>query len=373
MAELSFLGNLPYDIQCKILTGPLTLQQYLAARTVSLGIADVVDDCLESLVSEDEERIILPRLVLEMKRIQTISPDYPIVITKEGQLIALAKHKTLVEASFDLTKLVAYTETILPFVINFFNFYETLGNTCQDCQGRYSFTFFIYIDNERHDIVQVTEGSLVMRDFIKTRPWKTFYRDLSKKVPVCEYIGDIDYNLVGINNLPCLNKLTLILTEDNIKELKNRKGLIFNRGMIRSEIIKSSQIKEYYISYPKHSGTTPNFYYRDFFNPLMYLLLTGKDVYPDITTFFPISFSIGDIENLRNIFPNLTSIWVTRSFLDRSRKQGFVMEINRQLMKYQEIVIVNDLIESLDENYYLEIFPKELRDRITFVESDWLM
>ena len=368
--ELSFLENLPLEMQCKILSGPLTLQQYLTTRLISPDVENVVNNCLTSLISEDDQGFLSPELILSLKRIQVISPEYPIRITQERHLFELAQHPTLVEASFDLTLLQPY-ERIFTLVTKFFDKYHTLGNECQDCRGRYSFGFFIIRNGKKQDIIQVTEGHLLtsnLQDYsIEGIP--LFYRQLGINVPVCEYIADLNYSLVGIQGLLCLSRLSLILEVKFIRESTKEIGKYFERTFVTSVMVP--QITEYTISYPKETS-----YYRDFFNRVIRLIELRKLVYPQVTSFLPFPFGSNTyaINSIKRAFPNLTTIHLILPSMTGVIRIGtrVYSKIARDfLMNYQKIVLVNDKNKTPDQKFYLGLFPEELWPRITFTESNW--
>ena len=353
------LPNLPREIQCMIFKGPMTLQDFLSFQQVS-QIEDILFSCIEELISKGDEETLSLDTVLSMERIRAISPEYPIIIDDQNKVADLAEHPTLREAVFDLTDLKG--GQILPDIATlFFSKYRTFGNKCQDCQERYNLTFFIQDNDFR--LIQVTEGSLKMYNLLDiTRDsLHKLYTILNKKVPICEYTGDLNNHLYDLNIFPCLTRINLRYDPNfvDIDEPENN-----------YEYILIENTKEYYLSWPKKLSVDVDIDYRRkaayFIQGLLDYFDDNRYVYPQVTTFFPIVYrTYRDVDVLKEIFPNLTSIWLIAEYLPP-------YEVDADFSDYNEIVIVNQLPTPFDRNYYLQLFKPEDRGKIIFSESDWL-
>lgn len=359
--NLANLGLLPSELQCQILRGPLTLREFKNIREVSHQLEDTLFSCLEELISEGDEGSLFPDFVLDLERIRVISPEYPIFIENKAQLIDLAKHKTLQEATFNISEGL---DNLIPYIKDFFSVYRTYGNTCQDCQERYNFTFYTQGEDKIH-LIQVTEGSLRIYGMAeRIEAAKELYQFLPTLVPICEFIGETNDSLTTLNTLPCLTKLSLRYEEFVEVFDPNESYNWF------ADSVMGQNIKEYYFSWPKLTardlklqlytpGDFTRYFVSDFLEP-------NDAIFPWVTTFLPITYFGEDIKTLRKVFPNLTSIWLTRSSLPRR-------EANHKLfLGLREIVIVNDLLDPLDKEKILDLFTPEQRKIVIFTESDWL-
>ena len=354
--DLSFLLDLPPELQCKILKGPLTFNEYLNIKSTSIQLGNMVNDCLEELISEGYFQYLQPNIVSSMKRIQTITPRCLIVIHDEEELYQLAHHPTLKRATFYLDALMK-ERSIYSLIGGFFNRYPTFGNSCQDCQERYSFTFQVG-DVDFGKSITVSEGGLDITLAISAEETPEFYRDIAERVPICQYRGFIEGHIRGIGNLPCLSKFLFVV--DPGYGYPNRYARLF-----LEEVMTPHIIKEYFAAYSENFDV--GIYHR-FISQLKRLIVDRKIIFPEVTTFFPIN--ILDTGSIKRYFPNLTSIAITLSSIRKIASWKVNGIIRRTLMSYPSIILVNDLSQDLDENYYLKIFPEELHNRITFVDSN---
>lgn len=385
MATLPYLETLPIDVLCQVLTDTMTLHEYLVLRKTSQKTTQQANRCLRHLVSDGQEGQLFPEIVLEMSFIETISPDYPILIQDVADLLFLANHPTLHEATFDLTELGDNLSTFLTAIVEFFGLYPGFGTTCQDCQGRYSFTFIRTF--EPLSFIQVAEGSLTVRDIpygstihhrgdvyynrelflAQEDPFDPFFREIGHLVPVCEVIATLNENITGIKHLPCLRKLSLVVDltyRDVYYAYQNRTYAYFPFYDWFVDNIMSLNIEEYYISFPKAIGDGRDFGY--FIRALIPTLLNYRIVYSKVKTFFPIY--LDDLNKIKTVFPNLTSIWLDSWGLEFSHNP----QLTTQLGNYDEIVVVRTTKNTRSEQDYLAMFPPELQDRIIFTDSDWL-
>ncbi len=384
MATFSYFDVVPRDVLCQVVSDTMTLDKYLNLRRVSQKTTQQVNQCLRHLDSEGEEGYLFADLVREMQVIETISPNYPVYIQDVADLLYLAQHPTLHEATFDLSDLGDDIETFLTAITEFFGFYSGFGTACQDCQDRYAFTFVRSF--EPLSFIQVTEGTLRIQDIpfaepelhsqanvpynpetflARDNPFDAFYQEIGHLVPICELIGTLNENLTGIHHLPCLTKISLMADLSY--------GLIYNSGPKNGynyypfyawfiDNVMLPNITEYYYSYPKEVINGQHF--GSFSNTLLRILNDSPKTYPQVTTFLPIYFD--EIPEVQRIFPNLTSIWIALVSLKYARQPQL-------LDKYQKIVIVIDWNGLLDQQSYIDMFPAHLRDRITFIDSDWLI
>lgn len=388
MATYSYLDRIPRDILCQVVSDTMTLSDYLKLRKVSQRTIQQVNGCLRHLVAEeDDEGYLFADLVRDMQVIETISANYPIYIQDVADLLYLAQHPTLHEATFDLSDLGDEIETFLTAITEFFGFYPGFGTTCQDCQGRYAFTFVRTW--EPLSFIQVTEGSLTLRDIPYTStihhngdipynqakflaqydPFDPFFQEIGHLVPICEVVATLNENITGIKHLPCLTKLTLIIDLSYLNIYYPYKP-----NTVRSEFpfydwfvdnIMSLNIKEYYISYPKTQPNGRDFGY--FTRAIETTLSNNRIVYAQITNFFPIY--LDRLPYIKKVLPNLTSIWLDSWGLQFTHSP----QLTSQLGDYEEIVVVRTTTHTLSDEDFLKMFPLDIQDKVTFVDSDWLM
>ena len=362
--DVAYLLTLPLELQCMILGRSISLKEITLIRESSKELENILFSCLEEVVSDGDEGTFFPALVMDMKRIKVIPPEYPIYITKKHQLLRIAKHPTLQEASFDLSGLFNKFVDIVDLVLSFFSEYQTYGNTCRDCQGRYNFTFFFRRETT-YFIIQVTEGSLTFHNMGHIYRISSLYKNLVTKVPICEFTGSLDTSLSGVAELPCLTTISLRYNHNIAVKLADLPFWFYTNVM-------NDKIEKYNISSPK---ILYHPYAIGFLSTFISRLINHLDIkkinYPKVTTFFPVICILEDIQMTRKVFPNLTSICFDFPSI---RRLGQIPNIIIQEIKdLDEIVLFNNLNEPLNKQRYIDLFPPELHDKITFVESDWLL
>ncbi len=357
MENTNYINYLPLETLCNIFTSEISLHELLAIRETSQSLYQQVTFCIQSIVTTDNrEGMLLPEIVQELPNLQVVSPNIRILVENNQDIIDLAEHPSLKEAVIDLSKYHRDFSNVVTLILLFFQRYPTLGKTKQDCQGRYNFTFVINPDELI--FIQVTEGSLHLHNIgtntfidLGRAPLSNFYIGLRQYVPICEFIGDLHNHLGYLSYLPNLEKVSL---------RKRRDIYVDPENLIESIMVPT--VKEYYLSIPK--GQTGEVH------SIITTLKRRNAKYPNVTTFFPIP--IYQLDLIWRIFPNLTSIWIQLSSLNEYLHQALHPTFLDLLNKYPEIILVNNLEQPRDQNLYLGLFPPELHDRITFIESDWL-
>lgn len=364
------LALLPLELQCEIFRGPMTLGDYLKIRSTSIAVMEGINGCLESLQDEGDEGRLDPNMVLDMTRIRTISPGYVIIISSQDDLISLANHPTLTKAVFDIEQLNLDERNIFATIISFFSAYERYGNSCQDCQGRYDFIFLL--SSEPISFIRIMEGTLQLHNFRSEISTQEFYSSLSALVPICNYIDELNNNVYGVRQLPCRNKINLYFDSNN-PSTSDYKDLISEVSLV--------EFSEYYIAMPKVS-IKPDVtdIENDLYNKKIFTFLAefNKNIkLPKTKLFFPIPLTINSISLLERIFPNLTSIAFTLSSIEYGLKnitanQPFrrYQEVMQALDKYQEIIILDDLIDPRPRQEYINFFDMRLQNRIVFTDSE---
>lgn len=360
--DYSFLNLLPKHVLCEIFTYPMTLHEFLYLRKQSTITRREVEACLEIITGDQGN--LFPDLVMDLKRIRRISPDIPIIISNKADIVTLAQHPTLAEAAFDLT-VIKDTSSIGDFTLSFFSNYSRANPNCEECQVSnkdYNFTFFYYDKNGEIHLIQITQGSLLFEGISSFQPH--FAEKISKYVPICRLTTSLNPYLLHLD-LPCLQELRLILMET--VDLKGE-----NYDDLATYI---TNIRIFYISYSKgipgiFGGPPSN--YQIFVTTLLRRLPKN----PNITTFLPIPFNLDDIREAKERLPNLTSIWFTLSGFTNylnAKTAYYIGNFIREVRQYPEIVLFNDMMYPRQREEYLNIFPKNLQERISFIESDWLL
>lgn len=375
------LLSLPTDIQCEILKYPLSLKEFLALREKSRAVYTRLNDCVEILDGNDRGSLF-PDLVHDMKRIKRISFDYPIYISSEEELINLSQHPTLREASFDISAIVDETdnvETLYRLINVFFENYSRTQKKaiCQDCHSSdpaYRF-FFFYLSIPSSEVhgIEVSEGSIFLIDPpVNNRTDLTdFYITLSDIVPICEYRGPLNEAGETIDSLPCLQRVYYKFDSRYIDEMQ---FIPLARGM-RDRIFSVPHITEYYASYPKIYGFL---FAKPHTSGMIEAITSGarldNQTFLHVTQLWAIPFN--RIDWVREVFPNLIDIRISLASIHNRNGISYANygvsfdEFVTMLDKYGKIIITNDLVHPFTIADYLKLFPDNLRNRITFEESE---
>ena len=250
------LLKLPIDIQCEILKYPLSLHEFLALREISKDVLQRLNNCAE-ILDGDGDGYLLPDLVLDMKKIRVIAPDYPIYISTWEEISTIAKHLTLREASFDISPLIIDEgEDDLYVIVNYFFKNFTLSqqkSTCQGCNPShpaYRF-FFFYTNNITGDIqgIEISQGgiNLINPPLDNYDNLTSFYKTQSRMVPICEYRGPLNEIAENIDLLPCLSRVYYKLDHRYNQE---KDPFVLSEDLL-SRMFSNTRIAEYYLSYPK--------------------------------------------------------------------------------------------------------------------------
>ena len=365
-------GQTPRDVRRLILKPRMTLDEFLVLRSSSKDVKDFIEDYVINLTpkeDQDEKGSLFPELVIDLNKIEIISPEYPIVVSTVEQLLLLANHPTLIEAAFDVTDLLS---NLYDLVFAFFREYPTFGHECDDCQdlilgykaSGYNFTFFKEISGLEYSIIQVYEGGILIRN---TPPEtlekvKIFYRDLSQFIPLCRYTGDLS-GLEGVSFVSCLNEITLtnlirVLSRSRSDQeyLAGRVSYFLNYGLLPN-------VTRYDAIYPKMTPDDLALGYRPFLPAFAQgVAFNLRQVQGNkITTFFPIPIEI--FPRIKNYLPNLTSI----AFSLFSLQNEVRVFVAADFADYETIYLVVDLDITMDQEKYIAPFPEKVRDRLVFV------
>ncbi len=352
------LRGLPTDRQCQALRGPVSLHEYLKIRQTSQVLFKRINACLEEL-SNDEEGQIEVETVLGMKRIKKISLDSPIVMTTTENLLKLAQHPTLDEASIDLSIATeGDVNLFIELIKDFFGSYRLLPE--------HDFNFIFILDPESLAFIQVTNRSLYLYNLPEVTTISSLYAYLGSLIAIEKYTGDLNYNLDGLLQLTNLKEVNFNLRQEDTFVTQRK----FIEWFIQTNILESAE--EFYISYPQvdpHLNLWRN-PYLNFNYDLMRTIENERRAYPNVKTFLPINYV--DSTTVQNAFPNVTSIWLSIVLLEIEEPQGG--DLDSLFNYYQEVVIVNDTTYSTDEikERILPLFTTDLHDRITITVSNWL-
>lgn len=379
------METLPHEIQCEILKGPLTLQDFLQMRATSTRIRQILDQCLVEIAG-GEPGYLPPMIVTGLRKIEAISFDTSIYVTSYKQLLMLARHPTLRTATFDLTTLILSrspefqegpltNKTIYDLTIGFFKTsHQVQENGPQDCRERYNFTFVVRL-NQTY-VIQVSEGRLTFinlplfyDDSTDPEPNPTpeevdaslignyvhdledFFDELAERVPICEFVTDSNLAWFGLEKLPYLQRIYI--------------NYVGEFGLYYDELMPI-KVAEYYVSIPKTRRLVSNV--KDYDIHIVkeiideIILLT----FVNITRFLPVP--IQAVQNIARICPNLTSLSITLSSLERGIRD---IDFGEEIWSVPVIYLVNNLLDPRDEDEYLSLFPIHLRNRISFVDSEW--
>lgn len=366
----TYLDLLPEEIRCEIYKYPTSFQSINALEAVNPGEVDIIKDCLQVLEGEDEADLT-PDWVLSLPKIRVISNAYPILIQDGDQLIALAQKESLLEASFDLTNILNQVQEIYDYIMIFEYYAEShldeTSSNCKNCAGdnpSYKFTFF-YTDDDIH-IVEVSEGGIFLINPVY-EPVIEFYSELPNYIPICEYRGPFEDTSFGIEVLPCLEKVYFKFILGSRLEL--------NPEDLLSPILGRNNVKEYFLSFKKEEISKVN--------DMISIFITKEDSYtqihPQVTTFLPVpNPTIGLL--MLKIFPNLTSITLLpKSFrvyspgiieeVGMTRGVPNFLEFTKRLNNFATIYCVDD---GNSKQELLNVFPKNIQDKVIFQEPDWL-
>lgn len=378
-----YLLELPEEIQCYVLSGPLTLLEFLSARTTSPIILNRLNQCLQYLASPEEEGSLSPEIAMELRSIRTITPTIPISITQIKQLITLASHRTLHEASFDLTMaLEGDFDLFSSYLLEFLRHCNKIrGNAAWDCQERYNFTLYTKSGDE---FFQVKEGSLlVMGDVLSS----AVIAYLLANIPVCKYQSD----LLGIHGrmteFPNLTRITMFFNSAQYEDHDLEGfyiGLSFGRWIL--QVLLSTTATEFFalnthdlvvreVEDPEESAYSYDDLIGDMFQDLPPVAPGGRQllplpIRPDITTFFPIPLVEGVLQSVQRLLPGLTSIAITTSSVERISFHEAMALARLYLRNYPRIILVDNLDVQNSLAYYRLYFPQELHSRLEISLQD---
>jgi hypothetical protein len=375
---------LPLDIQCRILSEPITPEDLSRVLLADEQLRAVAISCVTTLISSKRGEYLDAKFILGLERITSISDNIPIRIKEPQELLDLAAHPFLREATFDISSLGDDPVTGIRFFLERFPL-EPRGDCPEECPDEWTFKFkfltktghAIEITNNTLDISNYTErykrGSLHLGYFYLNQL-------LGSTLPICRYITFFSNDNPHLQLLPCLRELGIKINAPRLFSSERFVSDWYQEG-----------ISDYYLSYPKmYYNYLDNSYEKDYSIVSDSLATLDGDLDEDetlehIQTFFPFNFSrFGpDLEVIHEVLPGLTSLWITLSsfeqfradYLSSYRLAGTPKAVHPKmshLFKYPDIVLLNDLKNPRPEKEYLEIFPEELRDCVTFLSSDWL-
>ena len=388
-SPLANLDRLPLDIKRLIIGSSISLHNFLTLRQVSPSMKKYLEENIIALVpdqaqdgeeTEEESYLLFPALVMDLKRIEVISPNYPIIVEDAKSLRQLSRHPTLTSAAFALTDDLG---PLAEATNLFFSSYPTREPKCQQCpdQPQYNFTFFRMIDDS-FSILQIGEGTLSVRNLppLTRQELGYFYYEITRKVPICHYI-EAGSGLNYLDHLPCLTKISLLF------DAETRHGQIDDVARDFYQRALFPGIVEYTVSYPKvddlkKKGTPRRSRFDEFIQNLLSLFMheIRYDLtYPDVRKFFPVPYDDEYLTIVQEIFPNLTSISLSCDSIYSGN--SFV---EKDLLDYPTIYLVDDLTNDLIEEftdettgeffgrkyYFLEHIPQEFHERVVMVDSD---
>ena len=392
--DISYLLTLPREIRCLIFSYPMTIQDFFSIRETSKTLKDDVEKCVEVLTDDGKDGSLEAELIISLPKISVLPVSYSINVADDAQLVELAKHPTLTEATFDLTSMITdYDVDYYQAILQFFRLYRLRGSDCHRCSdiadSRYRFTFYWhnveyknigddeygekiqeYVGEEEH-ITEVSEGGIYLINPYIMFNAASFFPDLSKNVPICEYRGPLTYTIVDISKLPCLEKVYFKFDYTYYISLTLLNGLT-------KSLLQNPNITEYYISYESDESN----YYSIFIGNIVAQLTDGfsnTQQHQHIRTFFPIDWI--NIDWVVEIFPNLQSISINfpslQFILDEIKGkspgvEGTLQQFNDNTSYLQNIPEINIVGNTNNNQEIIDLFPPEFHDRITFVKSNWL-
>jgi hypothetical protein len=350
------MQNIPREILCEIFAYPMTLEDYLNLRLTSKQGRERASECVTQLVSpEGQKGTLISELVLEMSRIETIAPEYPIKIFDLGQLLSLAEMSTLREATFEVSDLEGgFYQLIL-------SFFERRGSR----PGPWSFTFIGDVETGQ---VTVAHDAL---NLIQTHVWegrKEFYQEIGQYLSTCACFNELG-DTQDLEELSCLQDLYLSSDEDTLErlwEFSSTDGYLDMDEYTTLETIRT-RLKACYITYPAGIDIST---YLDFTTTILYNTRDHWDgTLPMMEIFFPIAFSDKDINLLLEVCPNLTEIWLIASSIEEAREEdpNFFTTLKLVESLPLDIIIFDDLAKTVDEEEYVELFERPL----AFIRSNW--
>lgn len=371
------MEELPLEMKCEIFGEEMTVKDYLLIRSISKDFYKSVNLCVKSLIADvDEDGLenygrLNVTMVLEMVDIKTITPSYPIAITSSEEIRLLAKNTTLIEATLDLR--LAENVSNSNLILDFFEFYH-VKNLLPDnkkCNGRYKFTF-ILTTNLKY--VTISEGTISYRNSAWVRSPNTFYKNLNKYVPICEYNGTIGVDLEYTYHLKQLTTMLLDFGENKVgKDYHDAMTNVkYNIQNIVDMFMNNVSIVDFYMSMGKISSKERS-KYALFITRLLDRLEREKKNFKSlskINIFFPITLHPSTFTTLLNLCPNITSVsFLMSSFTNKALVASSSMLFT--LYNFPEIIFINDLTNPQPDEYYLDFLPKSLHRQVKILESDF--
>lgn len=367
------MASLLPELYCQVFSYPMTLQEFLFLRETSVDIKKRVESCLRYLISSDQEAGKLSAsMINSMIKIEEIAPEYPIIISNQDELLTIAKHPTLRQATFDIMDL---REDPLLLIVSFFEQFITSNSNFPIESILYDFTFLGLNEDGGIIGIQIVEESIRLTNFFSYSEEKLrdFYVIISKYIPINAYYGPLDIALKTVSSLPFLGSVYFNIDLSFTLSIPNRPVRTFV-----SNLLDNHNITQYYISYP-HSDTEyeigtdePINNIIGFTHRIIYLYVNR--IFNHVKVFLP--FSYEDIGSVKDIFPNLESISISLNtvdfFLQQRNISHLYIDKKYMLNNFQEIILVIDTEIFRGEEYYLNLFPHELRGMIRFIDSDWM-
>ena len=390
--------SLPPEMQCEVLSFPMTLTQFKQYQNVSKEFQRIILSCVREINSNLVEEGSIPiSTILNMSNIQTIGIEYPVVVTSIGELMALANHPTLKEVNFDVGRLVRDDKTkIYSLIVDFFNEYnkhKLLPASCNDCNYTYHFTFSFSGKKVKFDdeYIFVSNGKLILNEApdISDEEYLDFLTNLSYKVPICYWRGTLNSNATQLSSLPCINEVYFYFDPGFV--VKTFIGNIVSgesRGIynVLTPLLDIETLTEYSINYGEQITSDPDFEESDPFDDYSQAIHTfvqqlGKDniSYPHVKKFFPVVWN--DVALLLKIMPNLEEIEITlyslqtlyRGVIGNGDPRNFnpfgagrdYLKFLSAIMDHQKIIIRAD-VEGGSNTNVAYLFPQEVWPRLTY-------
>lgn len=365
---------LPSEIQCQILSYPLTLGEIQELSQVSQSTRDYIKTCLTSIDSADseEEGPISPDLIFRFPKLETIRGRYFIPISSYQELIQLAKHPKLRVATFVLNPLLN-TNNITDVAHKFLEYLKVPSFSCQDCGEEntkptdYQFYFFYKDINNISHVIAITEYSLRFVNAPLTSN-AAFFAILNQKFPICTFDGDLDRSILDLNYLTCLRSIYLRFRAEIV-------AAMYDLGVDTiSSFFDNPNLEELDLAY----GYDDRNLYFNFINDLIDKLESKKKKYPGIINIPIITLEI--LTTVLNLFPNLRSIYISLSATqslededpaDYMAKIQTLAEIVTKNKNF-DIFVVNDLgsiyLTNYEKDTFLNLFPAQVRNNIYFLK-----
>lgn len=354
---MSHWEDLPSDIHRIILTRPFSLKDFLSLSLVSSRIRQDLQQWTR-VIGDFPRPMMLIKLDLIMMMPRLERSNYLIQIDCIQQLRHLASHKSLTRITVRLHPSLSLYEAANTLIMAWF--YTHRGK-------KLNLTFFQehFKIQYRRNWILVESQPRFYANQIRVTGDQLILAPVHQIMPIYYYNGPFDTSVDYLTLFPLLQHINL--------EVKQRICYQVRRTILDNIInmLSIPTISTYRVRYPRYyliydyMARKP--YYPYYSRCILEKLHRDNRRYRHITTMMPLWCHEANLRCTKIIFPNLTNLYLS---LYSVRQQGeTIREYPYWILDYPKIILVNDIVEILDEAKYLALFSKNIRKRISFVNS----